>query len=182
MKRLARMALLLAATSGCNAGNVFIASTSDYADYRSVRLADSYDARMAASHHYLEQHPDGRYSDRVKRFFDRTEPVFYKARRRNIDGLRAYLKALPHGPHAKEALALLMTFQNEERRREIEGRSVGNSAERNAAEGAGRRAAADVLMWWVQALSQPALWRDSFDRAPPELLARYRVALPQPIC
>lgn len=100
LRALVPFAFLLA---GCS----FFARPDDYASYRATRAADDLDERMRAVRLYLEQHPEGAFVDEVASFYERAEPLYYEARKGTISGLRAYLDALPNGPHAEEARARL---------------------------------------------------------------------------
>jgi len=172
----------VAALSGCNAGQVFIASPGDYADYRSVRLAETYDERMATAWYYLNHRPDGRYAERLTRYFDRAETVFYKVRGRSIAGLEAYLRVLPDGPHATEALDLLSVLRHERRREELDKRLARETGLRLDAERKSRAAAAELVQWWTTALLSPPLWAAPLSAAPSAFLVRYSLALPRPEC
>jgi hypothetical protein len=174
--------LCLLLLCGCNAGRVFIASPGDYADYRRVRIAETYDARMSAAWHYLKTRPDGRYADRLRKYFDRAEPVFFAARSRNIAGLSAYLEALPDGPHARDALAALTAMKHDRRRRELDERMARASSMRLDADRKSRKAASELPLWWARALLDPRLWQKPISEAPPEFLVRWRLALPRPEC
>jgi hypothetical protein len=167
---------------GCNAGQVFIASPGDYADYRSVRLAETYDERMATAWYYLQHRPDGRYAKRLTRYFDRAEEVFYKVRGRTIGGLEAYLRVLPDGPHAAEALDLLSVLRYERRREELDKRVARQTGLRLDAERKNRAAAAEIVQWWATALLRQSLWDAPLSAAPAPFLVRYSLALPRPEC
>ena len=172
--------LLLAA--GCNAGRVFIASPGDYADYRRVRVAESADERLARAWEYLQDHPDGSYTERLQRYFDKAEPAFYRVRRRSAKGLEAYLRALPDGPHAEQALARLMDLRTERRREELDTRMARQTGMRLDLERSQRAAAAELLGWWLSQLLDRAVWQAPWSEAPGELLVRYSLALPVPSC
>jgi hypothetical protein len=172
-------ALLALVLGGCTASRVFIASSCDYADYRRVRLGETLEDRLGAAFDYLDERPDGRYADVVKRWFDRAEPVYYAVRRSSAAGLEAYLRALPRGPHADEALARLGNLRDESRREEVVVRQTGQRLDMDKEQ---RAAATELLAAWVLPFAEPAAWRGKFSEAPGELLARWEVALPGPVC
>jgi len=177
------LALLgLISLAGCNAGRAFIASPSDYADYRRVRVANDIDERMAATWYYLEHRPDGPYRERLQRYFDKAEPVFFKVRRRSLKGLEAYLRALPDGPHASAALEELMTRRNDARREELALRLARVAGLRLDRERKKRKRASELLGWWLTSLLDEALWDRPLSQAPTEFVVRYRLALPRPVC
>jgi hypothetical protein len=100
--------LLFAA--GCGSGNRFIADRHDYALYRETRLARDIETRFAASQRYLRDEPSGRFREEVLAWFNRAEPRFFALGRNRPSILRAYLRALPDGPHAAAAQARLEEF------------------------------------------------------------------------
>jgi len=170
------------ASLGCNAGRALIATPNDYADYRRVRIAETFDDRMANTWHYLKERPEGRYAGRLRKFFDRVEPVFYKVRSRNVAGLQAYLLALPDGPHAGEALELLTELKRDQRREQLDTRLAQQTGRRLDAEKKARAAATELPMWWTHQLMNEAMWDTPLAEAPPEFLVRFRLALPRPEC
>jgi hypothetical protein len=180
--RLVFLLALLISACGCNAGRAFIATPSDYADYRRVRIADSIEGRMAATWDYLEQRPDGEYHKRLSRYFAKAEPVFYKVKRRSMKGLEAYLRSLPHGPHAEDALEELMNMRMESRRGELLLRQARVAGIRLDFDRKKRHDAATLLTWWIGSLLNEALWDAPLSRAPKEFVVRYRLSLPRPEC
>jgi hypothetical protein len=174
--------LVIALLSGCNASRVFIASSGDYSEYRRVRLAESADERMAAAWHYLRERPDGRYAERLRRYFRKAEPAFYEVRRRSPAGLESYLAALPDGPHADEALRLLIDARVEARGEAVETLAARATSLRLVRQKAAREEAADVLDWWLAHLLDRELWKAPFDEAPSDLIVKYRLALPAAVC
>jgi hypothetical protein len=161
---------------------VFVAGSCDYADYRRVRLGETLEDRLAAAWDYLDARPDGRYADVVQRWFDRAEPVYYKVRQGSAAGLEAYLRTLPRGPHADAALAKLGSLRDAKRRDELDARVSEKVGQRLDIEREQRAQAAELLASWVAAFADEAVWRVPFSQAPGELLARWEIALPAPIC
>jgi hypothetical protein len=172
----------LVGATGCHAGKVFIASSGDYADYRRVRVAETADERLASAWEYLKSRPDGTYAERLQRYFDRAEPAFYRVRSRSAKGLEAYLRALPDGPHAAEALTRLVDLRTERRREELDSRMARQTGQRLDRERSQRAASAELLGWWLSRLLDGALWQAPLAQAPGDFLVRYRLALPAPTC
>ncbi len=167
---------------GCHSGKVFIAPAGDYADYRAVRVAEDVDERMARTWAYLKERPDGMYAGRLRRYFEKSEPVFFKMRSRSIRGLEAYLEALPDGPHADEALAMLMGRRDAKRRESADMREARLTGSRLDAEREKRDEAAKLLHWWLDAFLHTEVWSAPLSDAPKDLIVRYRLSLPQPKC
>jgi hypothetical protein len=159
-----------------------IATPGDYGEYRRVRLARGLDERVGAAWEYVKRYPDGRFALRLKRYLDRAEPLLFRVRSRSIPGLEAYLRALPDGPHAREALELITVLREEGRREALDIRMARETSARIDAVERRRRAAVESVTWWTLALIDPPLWRRSLSEAPPEFLVRFRLALPQPVC
>ncbi len=176
------LAALACAAAGCDTGRAFTATPNDYADYRQVRVAGTFDERMAAMWRYVTTRPKGRFAAELRAEIEATEPIYYKARSQSPAGLNAYLAALPEGPHAKDAHAALL-----ERRADVQREAQAEQAthammRRIDAEERGRKGVAGLVEWWVRALLDPAPWHGTFSDAPPELLARFRMAAPEPRC
>lgn len=100
----------LLALSSCGAGARLTADRKDYALYRETRVASTPEQRLAASGRYLKELPNGRFRAEVERRFAVTEPRFFALAHDRPSLLRAYLRALPDGPHAKDAAARLDEF------------------------------------------------------------------------
>lgn len=176
------LAFVPLALVGCNAGRAFVASPSDYADYRRVRLGATIDERLAAAWVYLKERPEGRYAPRLRAYFNSAEPLYFKVRKQSAAGLEAYVSALPDGPHAGASLEELMRVRNESRREALSERATTATLLRIENEEHSRKAAAELLEWWVAKMLTPALWHGPFSAAPPEVLARFRLASPEPAC
>jgi hypothetical protein len=182
VKRAILLCLLALAMLGCNTGRMFIASSGDYADYRAVRVAEGVDNRVAAAWEYLKARPDGRYASRLKSYFDKAEPIFFNVRSRSIKGLEAYLRALPDGPHAREALRLLGVMREERDREDITIRMVDATGRKLDTERAKREEARALLLWWIDSFMTPSLWAAPLSDAPGAFLVRYQLSLPEPVC
>ena len=88
--------LLLACASSARLTGNF----DEYASYRRARLATTLEARLEASERYLRTYPTGDYRDEVRGWFLPAERRYVKLAWNNLPRLRAYLAALPRGPHA----------------------------------------------------------------------------------
>lgn len=177
-----RWLLLCVALAGCNPARALIATPDDYAAYRRVRVAETAEGRLAAAWDYLRDHPEGRYAERVRTYFQKMEPIYFKVRRRNVAGLERYLMALPDGPHAEDALARLMLLTGRSRRESDEIRAFAATQERLDARKARRQAAAGLAADWVAMLLEPRLFQVPVAEGPSRFVVRYELALPQPLC
>ncbi|MEM9877348.1 MAG: hypothetical protein AAF928_20785, partial [Myxococcota bacterium] len=119
----------------------------------------------------------------LRRYFERAEPLYYKVRRQNAPGLTAYLAALPHGPHAEDALRRLSALRLEKNRGEVAAEVLADASTRIRAQKARRREAARALIGWAIDMLDPELW-DGRDlaAAPGAFQVRYELALPAPVC
>lgn len=178
----ASLALLLALT-GCHGAKPLVAPTADYGDYRAIRTAGTLDERLALTWDYLQRRPDGWYAERLRRYFERAEPVFYKVRRQNVAGLEAYLRALPDGPHADDAVNRVTALRIQKNREAVDADVLGDATARIEARKSQRAKASRALIGWVVEMLDPELWdgRD-LSRAPAGFLVRYELALPKPVC
>lgn len=75
----------------------------EYQSYRSARLATTVEARLGASERYLRAYPHGDYREEVRSWYVPAEQRYFRLSWNNLPRLRAYLDALPRGPHAAAA-------------------------------------------------------------------------------
>jgi hypothetical protein len=105
-----RLLASLLLLGGCGVGSRLTADRKDYTLYRETRVGATPEQRLAASGRYLKELPNGRFRSEVERQFAQTEPRFFAQAHDRPSLLRAYLRALPDGPHAKDASARLEEF------------------------------------------------------------------------
>jgi hypothetical protein len=130
----------------------------------------------------LEGAPRWPLCDAAQHYFQSAEPVYFRVRSRSVAGLEAYLAALPDGPHAAEALELLVGLKNERRREDLAERATRATLLRVEGEGRARMEAAELVGWWTHAMLAPSVWSRTFADAPADLLARFRLTAPEPTC
>jgi hypothetical protein len=95
--------LSLAATiAGCGAGKQFFSGRGDYKLYRETKTAPTLEARLSAAHRYLKLSPEGDYASEIRAWFSPMEASYVARAHDSLPLLRAYLKALPDGPRARE--------------------------------------------------------------------------------
>lgn len=76
----------------------------EYRSYREFRLAATVEARLGAAERYLREYPRGSFREEVRSWYFPAEKRYFKLARDTLPRLRAYLDAMPHGPHAEDAV------------------------------------------------------------------------------
>lgn len=111
------------AAVGCVAAERMTAGRQDYTLYREFRLADTPLERLKHGNRYLKEVPQGRFRAEVASWFRSAEPAFYRMAHDRPSLLRAYLAALPDGPHAEQVidrvieLEMLRQYRDEQAKR-----------------------------------------------------------------
>jgi hypothetical protein len=175
-----RAVLLLALgvlTMGCAAGGRFVASPAEWSAYRATRVAPTLEGRLVAARRYLEGYPKGIFAADVRAWFPAAEAAWYAERRTSVAGLYAYLVALPQGPHAAEAQQRI--YQRANARDPNDPRSIDARIARAAAR---RAAAREEILSWVNDFLTPDVWQRPLTEAPRELIVRWSLGLPAPVC
>jgi hypothetical protein len=168
---------------GCNAARVFVASPGDYAEYRRVRLGHGLGERLAAARDYLRRYPTGRYAERVRRYYQYAEPLYYSSQEeQGVAGIEEYLRQLPRSDRSKAASELLAQLRTEQRREAAPSRRVKALTGRLSQEKKARAGAARLPLDWTLWLSDKAAFDRPFSKVPTRLLVPYRLQLPQPVC
>jgi hypothetical protein len=104
--RAARLLLLIVACSGapsCASTARFTGDFGEYRSYREFRVATTVEARLGAAEGYLRAYPNGHYRDEVRAWYVPAEKRYFKLSWNTLPRLRAYLDAMPRGPHAEAA-------------------------------------------------------------------------------
>lgn len=179
-----RIALALAiGLLGCQP-QAFIASPGDYAAYRATRVGATFEDRLAAAQRYLVDHADGRFKGEVRAYFDPAEEAFWKMKKDSKSGLRAYLDALPAGPHQQEAERRLTAIDVAERstRSELD-RSAAAAAERVSGRAADERTHVQKeLEGWLGRWLDRAAFAAPLSAAKKDLVVPFALSLPAPRC
>ena len=158
----------------------------DYRSYRRTRLAPTLEERLGAGQRYLRDFPHGDYRDEVRRWFLPAEKHYFRLAWNNLPRLRAYLDAMPDGPHA-EAVTDRITELDSRRiyadRREQRMLNVAHGFEARLESAAQQRreflrefGALVRLLGATRSFGEPTSELDS------ELLLRFRVHQPPGIC
>lgn len=172
-------ALLALHTSACSWVS---ASPGDYADYRATRVLPTRDERLRAAAGYLEERPDGAYAETVRAYFQREEPRYFAEREKSPGGLRAYVEALPRGPHAPEARSRLRVIAEELSRPDPLLLAAQATRERLARASASREKAQLAVGRWLELLMSRRAFEEPLSDGPGDLLVAFSLALPAPIC
>lgn len=177
MRAMVAAATIAAATLGCGG---FVTSPADYTAYRATRVAPTLEARLAASARYLATYPEGAFEPEVRAAFERAEPVYFAAKEGSIDGMQAYLRALPAGPHHAQAEKQLGRLEALRDRRDLAvAEDVTAGVDRATAE---RAAVRTELTTWLGLFLDASLWDAPLSRAKASLIVPWGLALPAPSC
>jgi len=184
-RALCRLALALALTSCASTARI-TGDFGDYASYRRTRLASTLEERLGASERYLREYPEGDYREEVRAWFKPAEKHYFKLAWNNLPRLRAYLDAMPHGPHA-EAVADRITELESRRvfadRREQRALAHASSIEaRLAAAADQRREFLHELLALISSMAKTRTFGEPTSGLDSELLLRFRVRQPPGVC
>ncbi len=116
--------LLMLAGSGCGASGRLTADPTDYAQYRQVRVADSFERRLSAGWTYLRTQPQGRWRAEVETWFRSAEERYLRRAWARPSSLYGYLAVLPDGPHAAEVRARIFALEETARTAAIDESSL----------------------------------------------------------
>jgi hypothetical protein len=181
--RLAPLALGLAlAVVGCSNAGFIAASPTEHAAYRQTRVARTLEDRLSAATAYLDAYPEGAYSEDVRRFVGRAEPLFFKSRQRTPEGLARYVEVLPKGPHAEEARSRLRALAALASRPDSLTTSARRTEERLRRAQEARELARQEVAFWADLLLDPAVYQSPVASGPAELVTAFSLALPEPRC
>jgi hypothetical protein len=168
--------------SACTSARSFVAPADDYSAYRATRVAATPELQLAAAAHYVKRYPEGMFTPDVLAYFARTEPVFYAARQDTEAGLSAYLNALPHGPHAEEALERLRTLAAKRTRPDAMAQAAARAGAQLDRQAAERLAVREQISLWLDRFLDVAVWRRPLSEAPADLIVPWALGLPKPSC
>jgi hypothetical protein len=158
----------------------------DYASYRRTRLSTTLEERLGASERYLEKYPRGDYRDEVRAWFRPAEKHYFKLAWNNLPRLRAYLDAMPHGPHAEAAtdriteLESRRMFADRREQRMLEHASGIEATLATAAEQ--RREFLREFAALARAIGKTRSFGEPTSALDSELLLRFRVRQPPGVC
>jgi len=96
------LALWLGVTSCASTARI-TGDFGEYRRYREYRVATTVEARLGAAERYLREYPEGSYRKEVRAWYTPTERRYFRLAWNTLPRLRAYLEAMPRGPHAEAA-------------------------------------------------------------------------------
>jgi hypothetical protein len=172
------------AALGC-AGQVppALVAPQEYGLYKRTRAAATLEERLAAAQRYMTEYPEGRYAEHVGAFFLHTEPLYFAKVKGSADGLEAYLKALPQGPHAREAATRLRDLRAAEKADKGGLAGTAEAAEASVAHEAERRKGVrDRIEQWLGLFLDPQVFGRPMVEAPAPLVVPWALGLPWPLC
>jgi hypothetical protein len=177
---------LCAALTSCASTARITGDFGDYQSYRRTRLASTLEERLGAGQRYLRDFPEGDYRAEVRRWFLPAEKHYFKLSWNNLPRLRAYLDAMPDGPHA-EAVAERITELESRRvyadRREQRLLTVAQGFESRLALAAQqRREFLHEFSVFVRLLGATRSFGEPTSELASELLLRFRVHQPPGTC
>lgn len=176
------LCVALLSSTGC----VIFASTSEYADYREVRLASDPATRALAMRTYLDRNPDGHWSEDIKEAHKREELATFESGKDSHAGLTHYLSAYPDGAYVSQARSRLHAVTLIEQQRKQAGEQAEQLAEarKRRAEELRRTWVGRFLGYWVKTLTELHGWGEAIPDVAQKnpLFSKAFGALPRPRC
>ena len=169
---------------GCTGIAVLASNQSEYVAYRKVRTSEQLPDRLAASHAYLAQYPDGRWSRDVATWFEHAELSYWKRSQDSEEGLAAYLQHLPKGPHAARATRSLLELRENAakgRTDQLEA-SAALSEERLSRWAQQREDAFHAFLGWIARALAIDSWGKVTSRLPHDTIFAWRIDPPRGAC
>jgi hypothetical protein len=185
--RLSRCVLVLAlAQTACASTARITGDFGDYASYRRTRLGTTLEERLGASERYLRDYPAGDYRDEVRAWFKPAEKRYFKLAWNNLPRLRAYLDAMPRGPHAEAATDRITVLESRRLfadRHEQRMLDHASSIEARLADAAdGRHEFLHELAALARSIGKTRSFGEPTSELDSELLLRFRVRQPSGTC
>lgn len=158
----------------------------DYRAYRQMRVATTLEAKLGASERYLREYPKGDYNEEVRRWFLPAEEHYFKLTGESLPRLRAYLDAMPHGPHAESVgnriIALESRREKAERREQRESERAQGFEQRFSEAADQRRTFLREFVLLTRLLGATHSFGEPTSELDSELLLRFRVRPPAGQC
>jgi hypothetical protein len=179
---LTALALLTLSSSGC----VLLAGKADYADYRTIRLANDPSERAVAMRNYVEKHPSGEWREEIEAERKSQELGAFEAGKDSRKGLESYLQAYPDGTYVTQArsrLSAIALIEQQRKQAQVQASALAE-ARKQRAEELRRTWLGRFLGYWVETLTSLRGWGEPIPTVasnnPP--FSRAFGALPRPRC
>jgi hypothetical protein len=139
---------------------MLLASKSDYADYRAIRLASEPGERAIAMRNYVEKHRQGQWHDEIEQERSRQEHEAFETGKDSQAGLEHYLAAYPNGIYVAQARGRLEAVGLIEKQRKQAQEQAAQLAEQRKlrAEELRRTWLGRFLGYWIETLSSIRGW------------------------
>ncbi len=158
----------------------------DYHAYRRTRVATTLEEKLGASERYLRDYPKGDYNEAVRRWFLPAEERYFKLTGENLPRLRAYLDAMPRGPHAESVnnriIALESRRKKAEQREQRESDRAHGFEQRLSEAADQRRTFLREFVLLTRVLGGTHTFGEPTSELDSELLLRFRVRPPAGHC
>lgn len=148
--------LFVLSSSGC----VLFASKSDYADYRTIRLASEMGERAVAMRNYVEKHPEGQWREEIEAERKSHELKAFESGKDSRKGLEAYLQAYPDGTFVSQArsrLSAIALIEQQRKQRQDQASALADARKQRAQE-LRRTWLGRFLGYWVETLTSLRGW------------------------
>jgi|GEM_PF-1321525 len=176
--------LVLAALS--SSGCVLFAGKADYADYRTIRMANDPGERAIAMRTYVEKHPDGEWREEIEAERKGQELGAFEAGKDSRKGLESYLQAYPDGTYVTQArsrLSAIALIEQQRKQAQVQASALADARKQRAQE-LRRTWLGRFLGYWVETLTSLRGWGEPIpavaNNNPP--FSRAFGALPRPRC
>jgi hypothetical protein len=158
----------------------------EYRSYREYRVSTTLEGRLGAAERYLRAYPQGDYQQEVRAWYVPAEKRYFKLAWDTPPRLRAYLDAMPHGPHAEEVAERIGELDSRRvfaERRERRMLSHAEDIEHRLARAAEqRRGFVHELSRLIELLGATRSFGEPTSELAPDLLVRLRERPPQLQC
>ncbi|HYP97701.1 MAG TPA: hypothetical protein VER96_03435 [Polyangiaceae bacterium] len=179
-------ALLLWSCVSCASTARITGDFDEYRSYREYRVSTTLEDRLGAAERYLREYPKGDYQREVHAWYVPAEKHYFKLAWDQLPRLRAYLDAMPHGPHSEEAAERIGELESRRiyaERREQRMLSHAQDIEQRLARAADqRRGFVREISRLTELLGATRSFGEPTSELAPDLLVRLRERPPQLHC
>ena len=184
--RSALLVVLLFGVLSCASTARITGDFTEYRSYRDYRASVTLEARLGAAEQYLRRYPKGDYHEEVSAWYIPAEKRYFKLAWDSLPRLRAYLDAMPRGPHAEDVAERISALESRRAyadRREQRALSHAQQIEARLARAADqRRAFVHEFSRLSELLAGTRSFGEPTSELAPDLLVRLRERPPQLRC